>query len=229
METKATRIWEIDFLRGIAIILMTTFHIIFDLSDIYGLPINYRGGVIFYIGRTSAILFMLIAGVSCSFSKSNFKRGVKIFIIAMIITLVTQLYDASLGIKFGILHFFGISMMLSPLFIKLNKYWLLFIGTLALIAGALMSGVIVQSQFLFPIGLISSTFSSADYYPLFPWLGVFIYGIALGKILYHERNSLFKFSLKNNIVSFAGKHSLLIYVVHQPLILLILSLIMMIK
>lgn len=227
METKSTRIWEIDFLRGIAIILMTAFHIIFDLSDIYGLPIDYSRGAIFYIGKTSAILFMLIAGISCSFSKNNVKRGIKIFVIAMIITLITHLYDASLGIKFGILHFFGISMILSPLFIKLNKYWLIFLGTLALAAGSLMSGVIVQSQFLFPIGLISSSFSSADYYPLFPWLGVFLYGIALSKILYREKKSVFRFSLKDRIISFAGKHSLFIYVVHQPIILLVLSLIMM--
>jgi uncharacterized membrane protein len=227
METKAARIWEVDFLRGIAIILMTTFHIIFDLGDIYGLPIDYRRGIIFLIGRSSAILFMLIAGISCSFSKSNVKRGVKVFIIAMIITLVTHLYDANLGIKFGILHFFGISMMISPLFIRLNKYWLIFLGTLAIIIGSLMSGVIVESQVLFPIGLISSSFSSADYYPLFPWLGVFLYGVALSKILYSEKRSIFKFSLKDNVISFAGKHSLLIYVIHQPMILLILSLIMM--
>jgi uncharacterized membrane protein len=76
---------------------------------------------------------------------------------------------------------------------------------------------------------MSSNFFSADYYPVFPWIGVFVYGIALSKILYREKKSLFKFNLKDNIISFAGKHSLLIYVVHQPIILLVLTLIMMIK
>lgn len=225
MKAKNQRIWELDFFRGIAIILMVTFHVCFDLGDIYNYPVNYSAGVIYYIGKASVILFMLIAGISCTFSRSNVKRGLKIFLIAMIITLVTHLYSPSLGIKFGVLHFFGISMLLYPLFDKLNKYWLITVGILIIAAGSFMSGVTVQSEFLFPIGLISSNFSSSDYYPLFPWLGVFLFGIALGKILYKERKSIFHFSIKGNPISFLGKHSLLVYVIHQPIIILILTLI----
>lgn len=226
MENKIKRIWEIDFLRGIALILMIVFHIIFDLREIYNLPIDYSSGIVYYIGKTAAILFMLISGISSSFSKSNIKRGIKIFAIAMAITIVTHLFDPAFGIKFGILHFFGIAMILFPLFKPLNKYWLVVIGTLIIAAGSYMSGVRVQTEFLFPIGLISRDFVSSDYYPLFPWLGVFLYGIAIGKVLYKEKKSLLKFSIKDNFISFAGKYTLTVYVAHQPVILLVLSLIM---
>lgn len=220
------RIWEIDFLRGIALILMIIFHVVFDLRDIYNYPIEYSSGFYYYVGKASAILFMLVSGISSSFSRNNIKRGVRIFAVAMGVTLATYLFSPSLIVKFGVLHFFGISMILYPLFQNLRGYVLIITGTLVIIAGNFMSGMTVSSEFLFPIGLMSKNFASSDYYPLFPWFGVFLYGAALGKILYKEKKSLFNFTVKDNPLTFISRHTLIVYVLHQPLTLLILNLIM---
>jgi uncharacterized membrane protein len=222
---KGQRIWEIDMLRGLALLLMIVFHIVFDLRDIYGYPVIYDRGFYYYVGKSSAILFMLIAGTSCSLSRSNIKRGARIILVAMGITLATYLFMPDLIIKFGILHFFGISMILYPLFKPMDKYMLVLVGTLVILVGNYFSGITVHNNFLFPIGLTSSTFTSSDYYPLFPWFGVFLYGAALGKFLYQEKKSLFSFNIRDNILIYMGRHSLLIYVIHQPVIILVLNLI----
>lgn len=225
MEPEKKRIWEIDFLRGIALILMVVFHIVFDMSDIYKYPVYYDRGFFYYVGKASAILFMLVSGVSCSLSRSNVKRGVKILGIAMIITMVTHLYDADLGIKFGILHFLGICMILYPLFKPMKGYLLILLATSIIIVGNIFAGITVHNELLFPIGLTTSTFSSSDYYPLLPWMGVFLYGVFAGRTLYSNRKSLFGFEMMDNPVMMLGRHTLLVYIIHQPLILLFLELI----
>jgi len=220
------RVWEIDFLRGIALILMIIFHVVFDLRDLYNYPVEYTRGIFYYVGKASAILFMLLAGISSSFSRSNVKRGLKIFGLSMLITLCTYLFNPSLIIKFGILHFFGVSMILYPLFKNINKYVIVIIGTLVIILGNIMSGINMSHDYLFPLGLISENFVSSDYYPLFPWFGVFLYGVAIGKILYKEKRSLMNFSMRDNFIMLMGRHSLIVYVIHQPITLLALNLIM---
>lgn len=91
-----TRIWELDLVRGIALLLMIYFHIIYDLKEIYNFPVTYGSGVNFYIGKISAILFILVSGISVSLSRSNIKRALKVLIIALVITVVTHIYESSL-------------------------------------------------------------------------------------------------------------------------------------
>jgi uncharacterized membrane protein len=222
---KMERIWELDFFRGIALIMMIYFHIIFDMKEFFNYPVNYSSGLNYYIGKASAILFMLISGISCSLSRNNIKRGLKVLGVAMVITLATHLFNPDFGIKFGILHFFGVSMLLYPLLQRLNKYILFLIGTLIIALGSVVSKISVSFDYLFPIGLFSDSFISSDYYPLVPWLGVFVYGAFLGKLLYAEKRSLFNISIGPNIISMAGKRTLLVYIIHQPVIMLLLAMI----
>ena len=222
---QGSRIWELDFFRGIALILMIYFHIIYDLKEFYNLPIPYENGVNFYIGKFFAILFIFISGISSSLSTNNIKRGLKILGCGLILTIAVGLFNEAIHIKFGILHFLGICMLLFPLIVRVNKYVLLALGTFIIYPGRLISNIYTSLPFLFPIGIITDTFTSVDYYPLIPWLGIFLYGTALGKILYDERKqSLFPFSLADHLISKAGRHTLLLYMVHQPAILLILTL-----
>lgn len=224
MEYKLKRIWEIDFLRGIALLLMIIFHVVFDLRDIYNFAIYYDRGFYYYVGKASVILFMIVSGISCSLSRSNFKRGVKVFLIAMGITLVTHFFDPELEVKFGVLHFFGISMMLYPLLRRMDNYLMIGTALASIVTGNIFSKIIVSQNYLFPLGLTTNTFASSDYYPLFPWLGVFLFGIVIGRVLYKEKKSIFKYKMPDNPFLFLGRHTLSIYVLHQPLILIILSL-----
>jgi len=216
------RIWEIDLLRGIAIVLMMVFHLLFDLAEFYHFPFDYSRGLIYYTGKTSASLFILVAGASCSTSRNNLRRGLKVFSLGILIFAVTAVLLPGSNMFFGILPFLGVSMILFPLFQKLPGYTLIAAGTAVLLAGQLASRLTMPNNWLAPIGLLGRTFSAADYYPVFPWFGVFLYGVACSKLLYRKKKSLFKIDLNKNPLVLLGRHSLLVYLVHQPLILTIL-------
>jgi uncharacterized membrane protein len=224
-ENKENRIWELDFARGIALLLMIYFHIIFDMKDIFGYNINYSQGINYLAGRASGILFILISGISCTLSKSNTKRAIRILFLALIITIITHLYNMELGIKFGILHFLGFSILLFSLLNYLNETLLAMLGTVILVLGGYISKIRVNFDHLFILGITSDKFISSDYYPLIPWLGIFIYGVILGKYFYKEKKSIFSFQLKGGLISYFGRNTLLIYIIHQPIILVFLKLI----
>lgn len=218
------RIWELDFLRGIALILMVYFHTIYDLKEFNNYPASYSTGLNFYIGKISAILFMLISGISSSLSRNNTKRGFMVLGIALLITIITHLYNLDYGIKFGILHFLGVSMLLAPLFIQCNKYVLIVLGIGILALGDFVSDINTSANYLFPFGITGSSFASSDYYPLVPWFGIFLIGLALGKFVYGNKRSLFSFQLKNSGINMLGQNTLPIYLLHQPVIIIILLL-----
>ncbi|NSW91506.1 MAG: DUF1624 domain-containing protein [Firmicutes bacterium] len=222
---KKGRIWELDFLRGIALLLMIYFHIIFDMKDIFGYDVDYSKGFNKITGSAAGILFILISGISCTLSRSNVKRALKILAVALGITVVTHLYNVEMGIKFGVLHFLGLSILMYPLLRKLNEYFLTALGTVILILGGYVSRLNPAFDYFFILGITSEKFVSSDYYPLIPWLGIFIYGIILGKVLYKDKKSILNFELKNNIISWLGKNTLLVYIIHQPIILIIIELI----
>ncbi|WP_028307874.1 heparan-alpha-glucosaminide N-acetyltransferase [Desulfitibacter alkalitolerans] len=216
------RVGEIDFFRGIALILMIFFHIIWDLNEFYNFPIEYSTGIVFIIGKAAAYLFIIITAISCSFSKNNRKRGMKILAVAMVITLATYIYDPQVFIAFGILHFLGVSVLLYPVYRKLNNSLLLLTGTIMILVGQAILTIPMSHDYLLFIGLTSPSYYALDYYPLLPYSGLFLYGIFLARILYPEKRSLFRINLENNPVSMIGKKTLIIYLLHQPVILAVL-------
>jgi len=89
-------------------------------------------------------------------------------------------------------------------------------------------GLTVTQSWLFPIGLLDPYFTSSDYFPLFPHLGWFLLGASLGKLLYKEKRTLLPWkgadSLPIRFFRFCGRHSLWIYLIHQPVLYGLLSL-----
>ncbi len=220
------RVWEIDVMRGIAIVLMVVFHFIVDLSDFYNYDIAYLSGFWYYVGKTSAITFIFVSGISSTFSRNNIKRGFKILCWGLVITAVTFIYSRYVFIQFGILHFLGVSMMLTHFLSKLHKKYLLLLAAIILVIGNYFSNIYVNTPYLFPIGLIIRQFRSLDYYPLMPWLSVYILGIVIGKRFYTQPKSLFSFTPSRilDVFVWLSRHSLKIYLLHQPILLAILFL-----
>ena len=97
------------------------------------------------------------------------------------------------------------------------------IGLAAFLPG-LRRAADVRFDWLLPLGLLWPIFASYDYFPLIPWFGVFLAGAALGKTVYAPGKSLLLRPPRETFINFAGRHSLLIYVVHQPVIMGILYL-----
>jgi uncharacterized membrane protein len=233
------RIWEIDFLRGLAIIGMVILHFLFVTTQFYGIEIfpnkNLFVKFIEFLQNYGGIVFIFISGIASIFSKNNFKRGSQLFLVAMGITYATLIYDNMVMldnnnyvVRFGILHFLSICMMLAPWLLKTRKR-ILFI----LAVGIILIGNFCRAHSGFDMpGLtgyeIHDWFLSADYFPLLPYSGYFIFGIVAGKILYNNGTSLFKSEkIANNAIvrffTYTGKHTLAVYLIHQPVLIGILE------
>ena len=145
-------------------------------------------------------------------------------LVTYLIAVWFHLFDPSDAIIFGILHCLAVSMLLYGAVFKnvsaaANALCGATVIGLAALLPILKEGLLIRSDWLIPLGLPSPSFSSLDYFPLVPWFGVFLIGAALGKTVYASKRSLLPWRLPQTFVNFAGRHSLLIYIVHQPLIM----------
>lgn len=220
MENR--RIWEIDLLRAVAIMFMVTFHLIFDLNEFLGIDIDYLSGFWYWEGKVSALIFIFIAGLSSGFSKNPVKRGVKVLAFGILISIVTYIIFKEEYIRFGILHFLGTSMILFPVLKNLNNVVLFIITVIIAISGLYIDNFSAYNGILLPLGVMYNGFASIDYYPLIPYLSVFILGILAYKIYYYKKQSFFKFNFENENIKFISKNSLTIYLIHQPVLILML-------
>lgn len=202
---------------------MIFFHLIYDLNYYYHIPVRYDSGFIYYLGKAAASMFIFISGISCTLTRNNVKKGVILIFWALLVTAVTYVAVPGSNIFFGILHLLAVSTLLFPIFSRINPYLLLPLGTIIIISYLFTAKITMPNNFLSPLGLLGETFSSVDYYPLLPWFGPFLYGIALGKLKYKERKSLFPFKPGGkNFLDLLGQHSLTIYLLHQPILLVML-------
>ncbi len=180
-----------------------------------------RGVVVF--------VFLALTGICCSFSRSNVKRAGKLFIVALLMSAVTfavgyAIGDLDIGILFGVLHCIAVTLFLVGLLEKLraDKLVYLSVGILMLAAGIYLGrsvpyisyGSIPTLQLLWRT-VIGTAECGGDSFPLLLCGGQIMIGVFLGKWLYAKRKPLLFKKYKNNLLTFVGRHSLLVYVVHQ--------------
>ncbi len=236
------RYGELDAARGIAILMMILFHTLFDLSFFQLYPVDVASGFWRYFAFSTASLFLLIAGISLSVSHARalltipppaeiaikfLRRGAAIFACGVLVTLATYLYLHEGFVVFGILQVIGISIMLSPFFFRFKEKNVL-IGVAVIGIGIALSVAPIDGPFwLIPIGIHPAAFWSVDYEPIFPWSGLVLVGIGLGNRLYPNGRRSFPVPDKPLpgmiLVSYLGRHSLVIYLVHQLVILFLLQ------
>jgi uncharacterized membrane protein len=231
---------EIDLLRGIAIVMMITFHTLFDLSFFRIMPIDVSDGFWRYFAYATASLFLLVVGISLAISHARavsrlhgraltvkfLVRGAGIFCCGLLVTIATWWYLQEGFVIFGILHLIGVAVMLSPLFFRFRT-WNAVIGVVFIVLGWILA-TIPGPMGLLVFGIHPLTFWSVDYTPIFPWMGLVLIGMAAGEFAYpggERRWTLPKLPERTIApVTFLGRHSLVIYLVHQPVILLLLYL-----
>lgn len=222
MTTAVRRYGEIDVLRALAILLMVAFHLAYDLREFGAININYESPLWFLIGKAAALLFIFLSGLAGGLSKSPLRRGGKVFLWGMGVSAATYLAMGELYVRFGILHFLGVAMMLFPLLNSLASPLLLSLSALAALLGFWLKKIALKTSLLIPFGVIPKEFGSIDYYPLFPYLSVTILGILVYRHCYAAGNKrLFKLKAVPRPVLWLSRHSLAIYLLHQPLLLLI--------
>jgi len=218
-----SRFAELDFFRGSAIISMIIYHIFFQLNFFGIYSVDVFNGWWYIFARSIAITFLLLVGISIVLSyrsrKSNFcnlYRGKIVLFIALGITLVTFLTFTEYTIYFGVLHFIAFMLLLSPLIVRLKVYPLVILSLFSIVIGFWFKRLIVESEYLFWIGLRSSTFKTFDYFPVFPWIGVVLLGVLLGKVYYHRDKSLEVMNF--DLLNWVSRNSLLMYLIHNPII-----------
>ena len=237
------RFWEVDLLRGFAILMMITYHMIYDLTYFGAYDFNVYSGFLWYFARITAFIFIFLVGVSLklSYSRSEelhlytrdrdlflkyLKRGLKIFVLGLGITMVTWIFIREDFIIFGVLHFIGIAIILEALLIK-RGYANLLLGVVLVAAGLYLQNFTFSFNWLLWLGFIPQNLQTVDYFPLLPWLGVVSLGLFSGGILYKNYKRRFKIPdlsqlYPTRLFCFLGRNSLLIYLVHQPILIIIL-------
>lgn len=233
------RFIELDVLRGLAIIFMIYLHILWDLDYFGIMPINNE---IYKFQKIIPAMFFVLVGMCLivsrnrQMSKPSFDekkydkhlliRGLKILSLGMVITFITMLLLPDKPIFFGVLHCIGLSIILCIPFLKFKSYNLLF-GVMIIIAGLTMNLFPVEDPTILhlAVGFHQGDVAqyTIDYFPLLPWFGISLLGIALGNILYRDNERRFKMPDLSRykpakIFSWLGQHSLAIYLVHQPII-----------
>ena len=75
-----------------------------------------------------------------------------------------------------------------------------------------------NTNFFFPLGMYNASFYSSDYFPFFPWIFVFLFGTYIGKFIKEHNMPSFMYKTHSKALSYLGKHALVIYVAHQPIL-----------
>ena len=232
------RIWELDFLRGVLLWGMIAIHLIYDLVDLYGVIQWEQPAAYLLFKNRFGISFVVLSGLCATLGRNSVRRGIKVFACGMVCSLATYLMvqagmaGRGLLIYFGVLHCLGVCMLLWPLFKKLPTWVLVVLGLIMVIWGESLRSVSFSwATWLFPLGFKAPSFASSDYFPLLPNFGHFLLGSVLGRVFYKEKRTLLpKVDPEQPVIRvfrFCGEHSLLIYMLHQPVLAGIVGLIAM--
>jgi uncharacterized membrane protein len=230
---KKQRLWEIDALRGFAIINMIIFNYSFALSYLGILDIDL--GLSYAVSIASTFIFL--SGISMTLSYNRKKkgyhkkfslRGLKIFGWGLIITIITFLAFPEAFVVFGILHFIGVSIILGQFFLKFKRLNVL-LGSVIIALGIYLQNFRFDFPWLLWLGFSPPYFYTFDYFPILPWFGVTLLGIFFGNWLYKKGRRNFKIKDLSNfsivkLLTILGRKSLFIYLIHQPVLILILLL-----
>ena len=242
VESPTVRFWEVDLLRGVAIVLMVLYHLVFDLNYFAVYDIEVSSGFWLAVARAAASLFLLLVGLSLTLSHSRarllgqedrfrirlLKRIAWILSLALGVTLVTYLFIGKGFIVFGVLHLIGLSLLLAYPFLRLQRANIIF-GLLFILLGIYLQTVSVDYPWLLWLGLAPPDFYSVDYFPVFPWFGLILVGMGLGRLFYpgYRRRiavpDLSPSSFARGL-AFLGRKSLAIYLIHQPIMIVIMYL-----
>lgn len=241
---KKERFEELDFIRGLAVVLMIVYHVIFDLHIIGTLDLRIGSPFLEIFADVTAGTFFSVVGVSLYISfartkakgygtgyrlKKYFTRGAKLLGWGLVVTVVTYFIFPDMVILFGALHFIGISVIFGYVALEFTADWvkisrfilfILVVAAVFLISGPIRS-LKMNNPFLLWLGLAPSGFQSLDYFPIFPWFGLVVSGLILGEILYpHGARRWDLYRVGSSPLEFMGRHALVFYFLHQPLIYL---------
>lgn len=246
---KRIRIDTLDVLRGLCILLMLADHFMFivlkvnpvknmnsngnwnDLVDLcYMIFTGYARNIV----RPIVICtFFIISGICCSNSRNNFKRGIKLAIAALLITILTYTisYATPINIRvdFGVIHFYAAAILIWNAISNINNYKVKIALILMLLAFSLYIYIAepkLDSNALLAVGIPSVDYIYyMDYFPIFPWIAVFLIGALAGELIFSKERSLLCENCSNNRLltpfRLIGQNGIKVYMGHLPILIAI--------
>ncbi len=233
-ELTSNRVILLDEVRGFTIVSMVAFHTCYDLAYIYGLNMPWFTNSPFQeIWRCSiSWVFLLLAGWMTTHSRNNVKRGSQYAAVAIVVWLVTTIAAVDTPISFGIIYCMAACTLLFTVLEKpLEKTNPITVFLVALIAFFLTREIphaIYPIKYLAWLGFPSPAFISGDYYPLIPFFFMYLAGASMARWFRKSKHIYPSWMFKTHVAPLAiiGKHSLAVYILHQPVVLLILMMVM---
>mgnify|MGYP002801530325 CR=1 FL=1 len=236
-KTK-TRYYLVDALRGLALINMVLYHFSYDIFVIYGQSPDWLGSTAAFLWQQGICWsFILISGFSWRFGAANsLKRGLLLNGLGLLITAVTWLAIPDEVILFGILNFIGCGVLLTIPFSKSGEKippllgagicLILFALTYHIPSGYLQIGGEIlglpdalYSGALTIFGFPGPDFYSSDYFPILPWIFLYWTGWFLYPVFMKSKGIRRFLSIRIPLLSFIGRKTIWVYVLHQPILM----------
>lgn len=214
------RVAWIDRARGIALLAMILYHFSFDLAllGIVDWPVGggtlWRGFAILIAGS-----FIALSGLSLQLAAEGgldrraFLRRLALLAGASALVTLGSWAAMPAPVLFGILHALTVFAVLALPFLRAPTPLVLVCALLVLAAPAFLTSDMFAHPFLYPLGLDPDPRPSFDYEPIFPWFAAMLLGLVLARHLPAERGEA-----ATDIFARMGRHSLLIYLLHQPIL-----------
>ena len=225
--TPAARIVGLDALRGVAIVAMAAYHFCFDLRW-FGLARWDFEHDLRWVAARSLILgsFLLIAGASLVLASRRadaahvfVRHWLRIALAAALVSIASYAAFPQTFIRFGVLHAIAVTLALALPLVPRPRAALV-LGVAVVVAGIVVTDARFDAPALHWIGFMTHRPATEDYVPLFPWSGALFIGIPLGHALLRRGpGALAWLARLPSLLPLLGRHSLLVYLVHQPLLI----------
>ena len=232
------RMAAFDILRGFSVVSMVLFHLCYDIRYVYQIGAPWFEPPLQDVWRASiSWVFLFVAGCMCSFSRNGLKRAMRYLAAAAAVWLATTIVAVDTPISFGIIYCMGASTLVEYLLQRMGLSPEGHIPALALFLAFLcLRGVpygylglshslsialpraLYATPWLSWLGLPGPAFVSGDYYPLLPYTLMFLVGTAMGRHWAKVGYPTWVQNLRFPPFEAIGRHALPIYLLHQPLL-----------
>lgn len=236
----AGRIGIFDIARGAAVISMVLFHLCYDLAFIGGVSLSWFSSPLLDVWRSSiSWTFLFVAGCMCPLSRSNLRRALQYGAVALLIWVVTSIASVDTAISFGIIYCMAACTLVAWALGRLGALpsgpvaaavlFVVFIALLNVRDGMVGVGplsievpeALYETPWLSWLGFPGPGFSSGDYYPLLPYLFIYLTGAAMGSWWSSRGYPAWARAVRCPALTWFGRHALIVYIAHQPVLLLI--------